>query len=1125
MLAASTSTGFNASNFNGLNSHQPTIASPTVRSKLLVGLIDTGFKPDKATIAPTQILWGWNHYSGNGASSAQPTNHQHGSAVLNVVTASGSGCANGRDRQPLLWLGRAVGTGQWAASLVEFVTTVRALGTENAVINLSFDLVQLNPDGQLTTRFKLAPQEQAALQYAHQQGVLIVAAAGNTGGAMSALGQAARMFDNIITVGAAEQQQRAVYSSYGPGLALIAPGRVTDSTGTTRTGTSIAAAHVTQVVQQIWAANPGLSYRQVGEILKTTATRLEASVTDVGAGLLNQVEAVNRARVTQAEPHQPPQNLLPPILTLMQQSTLERPAWGIKIPNPIKVIKDVGSKAVDTAKSVGNTVVNGAQAVGSAVVDGAQTVGNTVVDGAQAVGGAVVDTVQTVGNTVVNTAQSVGNTVVDTVQATGGAVVDAAQAVGNTVVDVTQTAVNTAIDGTQTVIGAVGGDVINQAIDSVQGAVNGAVDGVQAAGNTVVDTAQQVGNTVIDTAQTVGNTAVNGVQQAGNTVVDTAQAAGNAVVDTVQAVDNTIVDAVQTAGNAAVDTAQTVGNAIDDAVGWVSDKTQDATSWTTDKLGDAVNWTTDKLGDGTDWVFDQAGNVVNWGFDKIGDGAKWVLEQVGLDAAGKFVDDAFNKAGAVGNTIFDKAGNIADAAIDEAGIISNTVIDTIGNGPDAVIAKVGDKLLGALQRGESWLTDLPDRFKRLGQDYWDMVQSIGQGRLGDAAKAWARTQLDWVEIAGIPELAETAADLLKLNTRSLTSEEKAIAKSVFGDSINLDLVRIDEQARSVHAAKEVDNGEINRPFTTFHTINTWGPIDRSTLIHELTHVWQYEQDGAIYIPQALQGQHSDTGYSYTIQALENHRAANQGLTVDFNREQQAQIIEDYYAKRESGNLQQESELASYTFFVREVSSLYQSASESRVLEAGDTHLVLLGNAAIDGIGNDRGNEITGNDASNHLAGLAGNDRLLGRAGTDELNGGEGEDRLFGGSEDDILLGGAGDDLLVGGAGNDTLTGGTGKDQFGFLTSGEGIDSIQDFSVADDVIRISPGFDSNLTPGVIAANQFQIGSTASSSDQRFIYDAGTGALFYDSDGTGSAAQVQFAQLSPGLALNHSNIVVG
>jgi Ca2+-binding RTX toxin-like protein len=61
--------------------------------------------------------------------------------------------------------------------------------------------------------------------------------------------------------------------------------------------------------------------------------------------------------------------------------------------------------------------------------------------------------------------------------------------------------------------------------------------------------------------------------------------------------------------------------------------------------------------------------------------------------------------------------------------------------------------------------------------------------------------------------------------------------------------------------------------------------------------------------------------------------------------------------------------------------------------------------------------------------------------------------------------------------------------------------------------------------VIAANQFQIGSTASSSDQRFIYDAGTGALFYDSDGTGSAAQVQFAQLSPGLALNHSNIVVG
>ncbi len=45
--------------------------------------------------------------------------------------------------------------------------------------------------------------------------MLVVVAAGNDGSVMSVLGQAAQEFDNIITVGATNGNQRADYSSYG----------------------------------------------------------------------------------------------------------------------------------------------------------------------------------------------------------------------------------------------------------------------------------------------------------------------------------------------------------------------------------------------------------------------------------------------------------------------------------------------------------------------------------------------------------------------------------------------------------------------------------------------------------------------------------------------------------------------------------------------------------------------------------------------------------------------------------------------------------------------------------------------------------------------------------------------
>lgn len=87
-----------------------------------------------------------------------------------------------------------------------------------------------------------------------------------------------------------------------------------------------------------------------------------------------------------------------------------------------------------------------------------------------------------------------------------------------------------------------------------------------------------------------------------------------------------------------------------------------------------------------------------------------------------------------------------------------------------------------------------------------------------------------------------------------------------------------------------------RAFATFHTINI--PSSRSRLavvVHELTHVYQFELIGSIYIWQALRAQWSD-GYRYGGWRQLEKDWSNGKHFDDYNREQQGQIAQDYYSK-------------------------------------------------------------------------------------------------------------------------------------------------------------------------------------------------------------------------------------
>ena len=159
--------------------------------------------------------------------------------------------------------------------------------------------------------------------------------------------------------------------------------------------------------------------------------------------------------------------------------------------------------------------------------------------------------------------------------------------------------------------------------------------------------------------------------------------------------------------------------------------------------------------------------------------------------------------------------------------------------------------------------------------------------------------------------------------------------------------------------------------------------------------------------------------------------------------------------------------------------------------------------------------LRGDSLGNSLQGNAGHDRIEGLDGNDDLRGGDGNDTLVGGIGNDNLFGDNGNDLLDGSIGNDTLSGGAGSDLFSFtsLLGASNVDLVQGYAVADDTIILDDAvFNSFSGAGLLAANAFTVGGSATTADHRIIFNSTTGALLYDADGVGGLAATQFATIT-------------
>jgi len=128
---------------------------------------------------------------------------------------------------------------------------------------------------------------ESAVDYASSNGVVMVAAAGNSG--TSVISYPA-LYGQVISVGATDNlNRRASFSNFGIGLDVMAPGVDIYSTqggGSyhTLSGTSTAAPHVAGVAALMLSINPALTTVEVGSYINSTATDISRTGYDTSTG-------------------------------------------------------------------------------------------------------------------------------------------------------------------------------------------------------------------------------------------------------------------------------------------------------------------------------------------------------------------------------------------------------------------------------------------------------------------------------------------------------------------------------------------------------------------------------------------------------------------------------------------------------------------------------------------------------------------------------------------------------------------------------------------------------------------------------------------------------------------------
>lgn len=278
-----------------------------------VAVVDSGVDASHPDLAD-RVLEGWNTLDDNARWADEVGHGTHVAGIVAAVANNHQGVAGLAPRARIL---PVKALDQWGGTTLSVAEAIRWAADHGArVINLSLG-------GETSGRTL-----QEAVDYAHNRGALLVAAAGNCGDPQDHAACSTHnpvlypaSLQHVISVAATgAQDERAPYSEFNRFVDLAAPGgnpgrsgalsgfitstyplRLASNLGqpgyAAMAGTSMATPHVSAVAALVLARNPGLSPAALERLLISTADDLGAPGRDdyFGYGKVNALRAVQAA--------------------------------------------------------------------------------------------------------------------------------------------------------------------------------------------------------------------------------------------------------------------------------------------------------------------------------------------------------------------------------------------------------------------------------------------------------------------------------------------------------------------------------------------------------------------------------------------------------------------------------------------------------------------------------------------------------------------------------------------------------------------------------------------------------------------------------------------------------------
>ena len=281
--------------------------------KIVVAVIDSGI--DRSIEAFSDNLWtnkdelpndgidndgngyvddvhGWNFREGSDFAKRSSRLFYHGTFVAGLIASSlnpEQGAGGVAPKIKIMDLQFLDSNGHFYTSDWDKLAEAINYAADNGarIINLSI-YASLNPP----------PSVHRAVKRAERKGVLVVGISGNRRGRVRYISS----WDEITTVGAVNRAGRpAEFTNFGPAVDLAAPGEEVLSYKpggylASGSGTSFAAPHVAGAAALLLSKNPGLSNREVKEILEETSEDIYEGGWDdkTGHGLIDTDRALQK---------------------------------------------------------------------------------------------------------------------------------------------------------------------------------------------------------------------------------------------------------------------------------------------------------------------------------------------------------------------------------------------------------------------------------------------------------------------------------------------------------------------------------------------------------------------------------------------------------------------------------------------------------------------------------------------------------------------------------------------------------------------------------------------------------------------------------------------------------------